>query len=305
LRWCGDLGDRLRDTGGANLLVLHLLDRSLAALRLIAICGLLSELVELVLVRGPFRLGLLGGLLLFVLLGLRPLLLLLRLLLLSDVLCLRSHLRHLAGLLGRKVFLLLVRPEAASDIAQTRLVGALGGKLGGKLDRSWSYIRSAYVMLVFLSTSWRCLTLDCALHLPDPLVRRINHRLALSVPLFFQLLKGAIRKHRIELDALSEACFNSLLVSQFPGGFGRVDEPLDVAPNLAHSDRLLGDFAVADTGTRRRDVADLVHWAHETGGFGRMQDGVLGDFGRMTFQVRHLVGSAKQGKKELRLGRWD
>jgi hypothetical protein len=319
VRGCGDLGDLLGDTQGANLLLLlRLIDRSLAGLRLI----------------GLFLLGLLGRLLLFLLL------VLFRLLLLSGLLCFRSHLRHLARLFRRKFFLLLLCPEAASDLLEPRLVGALGGELG----RAGSYIRSVYVMLVFLSASWRCLTLDCALHLLDPLVRLIDHRLALSVPLFLQLLKGASWKDLIELEDLSKACLDHLLISVFAAGFCSVYEPLDVAPDLAHCHRLLGDFAVNDTGTLGRDVGDLVHRSHdtgglgrmkdgvlggfgrttlqvrhlvgrdvgdlahrihETGGLGRMKDGVLGGFGRTTFQVRHLVGSAKEGRKELRLGGWD
>jgi hypothetical protein len=177
-----------------------------------------------------------------------------RLLLLSSLFGFGRHLSNLDGLLDRKFLLLLVGPEAASDIPQPRLLGALGGELGSKFNGGGGYIRSAYVMLVLLLASWRCLTLDCALHLHDPLVSFIDHHLALSVPLFLQLVKGPSRKDLRELEDLSEACLDNLPVSVFPAGFGSVDEPLDVAPDLAHSHRFLGDFAVEDTGARRTDV---------------------------------------------------
>jgi hypothetical protein len=83
-----------------------------------------------------------------------------RLLLLSSLFGFGRHLSNLDGLLDRKFLLLLVGPEAASDIPQPRLLGALGGELGSKFDGGGGYIRSAYVMLVLLLASWRCLTLD-------------------------------------------------------------------------------------------------------------------------------------------------
>jgi hypothetical protein len=223
-----------------------------------------------------------------------------RLLLLSSLFGFGRHLSNLDGLLNRKFLLLLVGLEAASDIPQPRLVGALGGELGSKFDGGGGYLRSAYVMLVFLSPSLRCLTLDCALHLLDPLVSFIDHHLALSVPLFLQLVKGASGDDLSELEDLSEACLDNLLLSVFPGGLGSVEQPLDVAPDLAHSHRLLGHFAVDDTAALRKDVGDLAHRSHETRGLGRMKVGVLGGFGRTTLQVRHLVGSAKDGRKELK-----